>query len=228
MYSKEEIANILNTSDAQQDSELLSIAEDKLVFFNNLIENAPSEYLRKIHKKNIDEIKQVIKQLSEADKAKVHKSSSLNDDKKVKNNSYVETNQALALLVRHNENISSKSFELFQGDNFIARSSQNFEHEVLIENDLFVSRIHAVLKINNHSATISDAGINGFKESKNGVFINGYAKRIVKEYPLNEGDTIQIGNTKLVFKWINNHKRFDIEQEVNKTEYINTVIINLL
>jgi hypothetical protein len=233
MLTKEEIKTILGTSETNSDSELLEMAQQKLAFFNNLISNAPSEYLKKIYTKNLDEIKQIVSQLSSTNRRGGDESSNVNANQNRTHNNENRQNQsqqsnAKALLIRHTENLSSKTFELNNGENYLVRSSQNLKNEILIENDSFVSRLHAVLKVKNDEAVISDAGLNGFKESKNGVFINGKPRRIVKEYTLQEGDTIQIGNTKLVFKWMNTQQQSSIEEEVNKTEYISTVVINLL
>jgi pSer/pThr/pTyr-binding forkhead associated (FHA) protein len=233
MLSKEEIKNILGTSETNSDGELLELAQQKLSFFNNLINNAPSEYLKKIYTKNLDEIQLIVSQLSASNRRGGGESNNANSTQnRCQNNenrqSQPQQLNAKALLIRHTENLSSKTFELNNGENYLVRSSQNLKNEILIENDAFVSRLHAVLKVKNDEALISDAGLNGFKESKNGVYINGKPRRIVKEYTLHEGDTIQIGNTKLVFKWMNTHQQSTIEAEVNKTEYISTVVINLL
>jgi len=132
-------------------------------------------------------------------------------------------------LVRHTENKSIKSFPVFAGKNFIGRKIQpGLKPFIEVEEDLFVSRIHAVLNVEGtapYSFFISDtSSSNGGKPSKNGTYINGSADRINGRVMLHDYDTVQIGETKFVL-------RFDItdllkmQEEVEDKGYMHTVVI---
>lgn len=108
-------------------------------------------------------------------------------------------------LVRHNENQENISFELKEGRNIIGRPTSFFSPEVSID-DEYVSRRHAVINVilnqfNVYEYYIADnEEVNDGKASKNGTYVNGKAERISDPIRLIDGDTIQIGKTKLVLK----------------------------
>lgn len=82
----------------------------------------------------------------------------------------------------------TETIELQQGTYTIGRS----EESDLFLNDLTVSRQHAVLAVEKDGVFIEDLG------SLNGTFING--KLIDKRATLNDGDVIQIGRFKLLYR----------------------------
>jgi pSer/pThr/pTyr-binding forkhead associated (FHA) protein len=67
----------------------------------------------------------------------------------------------------------------------------------------------------------------GEKESTNGTFLNGQAHRFLrdKEYPIADGDTLQIGRTKIVLKTKQTVKN-DVEaaKMVQDMDYEKTII----
>jgi hypothetical protein len=120
-------------------------------------------------------------------------------------------------LVRHTENKTIKSFPVFPGKNFIGRKIQpGLKPFIQVEEDLFVSRVHAVLYA-------EGAGPYLFYIS---TYVNGSEDRINTKIMLHDYDTVQIGETKFVL-------RFEIEDilkmqdEVEDKGYMHTVIIKL-
>ena len=134
-------------------------------------------------------------------------------------------------LVRHTENKSVKSFPLFFGKNYIGRKIQpGFKPFIEVEDDLFVSRIHAVLTVEGAAPFmfyITDSpATNGGKPSKNGTYVNGSGERVHVKTVLRDYDTVQIGETKFVL-------RFEIgdllkmQEEVEDRAYMHTVVIKI-
>ncbi|MCY1460472.1 hypothetical protein D9M71_780340 [compost metagenome] len=63
--------------------------------------------------------------------------------------------------------------------------------------------------------------------SRNGTYINGRDQRISSSL-LKDSDTIQLGNTKFVFK-TEIHKTIDhLVDEVDRLEYMKTIVIDIL
>ena len=137
---------------------------------------------------------------------------------------------AAGWLILHTEGKESQSFALKEGRNRIGRkTSQNFP-DVYAVGDLFVSRNHAVLVVKKNERSeyeyiIADnAEIQG-APSLNGTYINGNSERLGdKPVKLKDGDTIQVGITKFVFKTA--AVAISAEDAIKlaaKVEYANTV-----
>ena len=135
-------------------------------------------------------------------------------------------------LVRHTENLPTKTFDLRIGKNTIGRKAIDPSYEipdivVTKDEDQWISRgIHCSLEVqvNNSevSVILSDNG------STNGTFINE------KEYRLNPGDeeyieddeTIQVGRTKFVLKTDRNvTSRQEASTVVQNSRYSQTIIM---
>lgn len=114
-------------------------------------------------------------------------------------------------LVVHTENKIPVTYELFEGNNVIGRPDGPHHVDIRIEDDEFVSRIHALITIkkdflHRFQYTLRDDGsLTQGRISTNGIYVNGYSDRLPKDKVvyLRDGDTVQIGTTKLVFKSIN-------------------------
>ncbi len=111
-------------------------------------------------------------------------------------------------LIINTEKSEYTSFDLFEGKNLIGRKTPNYTPDIALD-DNYVSRKHAVLIVrknenNFYEYLIADnAELNG-KPSSNGTFINGDKQRLGdKVQKIIDGDTIQIGMTKLVLKSAN-------------------------
>ncbi len=94
--------------------------------------------------------------------------------------------KALALL--YNETFD-KTYEVMYWENLIGRNENS---DIVIEEDMTVSRTHAVLFRRNREWFISDV------DSKAGVFVNG--QRIKKNCRIRSGDKIQLGSSVITLK----------------------------
>ncbi|WP_299458729.1 FHA domain-containing protein [uncultured Microscilla sp.] len=105
-------------------------------------------------------------------------------------------NMIIAWLVVHTENQPTLLHELKQGKYVIGRAIPGNIPDITLNNDQFASRKHAELKVGTHEIYIVDL------ESRNGVYVNGQAQSVGKSFPqaLSDGDTIQVGETKMVLK----------------------------
>jgi pSer/pThr/pTyr-binding forkhead associated (FHA) protein len=140
---------------------------------------------------------------------------------------------AVAWLILHTENQEPIYFDLFEGLNVIGRGEPKRPADIEIQNDQYVSRFHAHLKINQTAQKIFiyalyDGVAQPPKPSLNGVYVNGNKERLRMNdaHYLKDGDTLQIGLTKLVFK--SREMTGNIEEaftQVVETEYTQTVII---
>ena len=101
-----------------------------------------------------------------------------------------------------------KVFELVEGKNIIGKKT-NFSSPHIAIDDKYVSRRHAVIiaklnQFNIYEYYIADnPQINDGKASTNGTYINGNPQRISDPVRIIDGDTIQVGHTKLVLKTTN-------------------------
>ena len=135
-------------------------------------------------------------------------------------------------LVKHNEDEENITFELKEGKNIIGRPTKFFSPDVLL-NDEYVSRRHAVItaklnQFNVYEYYIADnPEVNDGKESKNGTYLNGNKERITYPVRIIDGDTIQVGRTKLVLKTAD--ITVDIKDAirlVKRQEYITSIDID--
>ncbi|MCS4226593.1 FHA domain-containing protein [Sphingobacterium sp. BIGb0165] len=208
---------------------ILQRVQEKEHLFAQLLSNAPNDYLKNIHTRNInklEEIKTLINQgyIARQGEQSANKSYAPPKCSSIQANDDIRTGQTTktaAWLIRHTENRPPKSFPLFSGKNFIGRISSHQQHEILIDDDIYISRSHAFIEVKNDSCMIVDQG------SKNGTYINGRDQRISSS-PLKDSDTIQLGNTKFVFK-TEIHKTIDhLVDEVDRSEYMKTIVIDIL
>ena len=227
MNVTEELKKALNISGDFSTEELLKMASDKYAFYQNLVQNAPNDYLKKIQIKNRDEIQILVGKISNATEPKAGYKPENSFNEKSQSKKTNSNEESVALLIVHTENQKSQSFDLREGKTVIGRFIDENINKIELANDQYISRLHTIINISGNNCEIGDAGSFGFKASTNGVYINGFPKRLVGILNLNDGDTIQIGNTKLVFKWLNSSKS-KIENEVRHTNYVNTVIINII
>jgi pSer/pThr/pTyr-binding forkhead associated (FHA) protein len=109
-------------------------------------------------------------------------------------------------LVLHTEGCEPKTYPLREGKNRIGRKTLSNAPEIPVENDIYVSRNHAMLvvkKLQNleYEYIIADNAELLGKPSLNGTFINGNTERLdEKPVKLKDGDTVQVGITKFVLQ----------------------------
>jgi len=134
-------------------------------------------------------------------------------------------------IVRHTESKSPVTYELFEGDNRIGRPDGPHHLDIKIADDRYISRVHCNLRISKdylHRFRYELVESDG--TSTNGTFINGNEKRLPegKVVFLLDDDTIQVGETKFVFKSILssiNHE--DAASDVMEQDYTRTVAVQL-
>lgn len=128
----------------------------------------------------------------------------------------------------HDENTASQSFNLKPGRNMIGRKSA-FPTDIAIETkDEYISRRHCVIEV-------TENAIGGFAfrlsdyNALNGTFINGRTQKKLEAEDiilLNDGDILQLGLTKIVFRINNNlFSREKIMAQLNEVAYSPTVYI---
>ena len=230
---KASILEFLELPYSATDDDIIRRAREKKQFFLQLKENAPNAVLKTLHTRNIEKVTEILAALGINESAspvaiKPSFASPIASSQRPSTN-FSDTNQAVAWLVRHTEMMQTKSFPLYIGQNAVGRERQGIP-TIILDNDPYVSRQHAIVEVimgAKIQVYITD-GILG-KPSKNGIYLNCNEKRIEKTTTVKHNDTIQIGNTKLVLKLPDNHTPISaIEKEVDESEYVKTVFINIL
>lgn len=255
--NRKETLQMLELPETATDLQIKKKLEEKLAHFEELSNNSPSAFLRRLNaqqlsklvliKKDIlsllqqpilpiKEINEVIMDDVEEEESSltipvILSSTSKGSIKKEKNITKTEISEPFAYLIRHTENQSVKPFPLFAGKNYIGRKIHaSLKPFLALDDDEFVSRVHAVIYIddkNPDGSFIDDSALsNEGKPSKNGTFLNGDNDRITGKVKINENDTIQIGETKLIFR-INTTQLNKIVEEVEDKDYMHTVVIRI-
>ncbi|MBL0287604.1 MAG: FHA domain-containing protein [Bacteroidetes bacterium] len=212
MENLKEYYEFLELQQNASQEEIIKRVNEKKKHFELLIQNAPNEYLKSIHKKNISKLEEIKLTLTKG---------YINPKEEKASHSNSFDDKTVAWLIRHTENKNAISFPLHEGNNFLGRFGFNKENEILIDDDIFVSRKHAIIHIENGTFKIEDIG------SKNGTYINGNEKKIKTAF-LHNSDTIQIGNTKLVLKIASKKEIENVMNEVDNSEYMRTIVIDIL
>ncbi len=136
-------------------------------------------------------------------------------------------------LVVHTENRLPVTYELFQGMNIIGRPDGPHHVDVRVEDDKYVSRTHCTIEVKkdfiHRFIYILHDGINKQRRSTNGTYINGLEDKLGQGacVYLKDGDTVQVGETKLAFK--NAYQSINYEEAVSSvmnTDYTKTVVLN--
>ena len=142
---------------------------------------------------------------------------------------------ALAWLIVHTEGRTPVYYEVFEGQNVFGRWGDGYEVDIEIQEDTYVSRSHAHVLVEQDFLgrfrfSLWDDGAHriGGRTSTNGTYVNGNKERLPggKAVFLEDGDTIQVGETKLVFKLVNEEQN-DVQvvaTEVISGEYTKTVV----
>jgi pSer/pThr/pTyr-binding forkhead associated (FHA) protein len=127
-------------------------------------------------------------------------------------------------LILHTENINPSSFIIYKGKNIIGRLTNDNNVDIPIDNDLYLSRKHCFIEaIYDNSDWKYFLVDNG---STNGTYLNTKKLSSNDKVYLDNGDTIQVGRTKLVFKLkINSETIDEATKTVINSDYEKTVII---
>ncbi len=137
--------------------------------------------------------------------------------------------EQIGWLVVHDECTPAQTLPLTEGRNVIGRRSPDKPCSVMIDTtDQRMSRNHSVLEVSrctdgHYQYLISDCG------STNGTFINGSEHHRLSPYDqifLKDGDTIQLGRTKVVLKTGQTVRSSRQAHEVvSKKDYLKTVVL---
>jgi hypothetical protein len=239
---REEIFEFLEIQHNATESELRVRLNEKMKYFSQLLENAPNDFIKKIHEGNIQKLHTVHQALFNSPFVKGNTSpttsvgrSFIEKNAPLSNpvsNSYHSSpdndpeTQAIAWLISHTENQPTKTYYLHRGRNIIGRKTASPAQGVLAIDDSYISRKHAVIECGN-TFWLYDIGELEGKESTNGIFLNANPNRLRKKMALKEGDTIQVGMTKLVFRINHDGNLKEITDEIEQSAYLKTVVIDL-
>lgn len=123
-----------------------------------------------------------------------------------------ETDDKIGVLVIYDEyNTKITTFNLRKGINRIGRDSELTDEDVNIRiNDSYMSRHHCDIEVRwtgtqrGYEYVLSDKAYLRKAHSSNGTFVNGSNERlrVRDEVLLNDGDTVQVGRTKLILNLI--------------------------
>lgn len=218
---------------------------EKLEYFEHLSEHAPSDFLRRINARHVEKVKhiqtaffpwttedngvEVILPLEPADDLPEEVftepliiTSGSKDDADTTGQP-----KPAAFLIVHTENKEACHFPLYTGKNYLGRKAQpDMESFIAIEDDPYISRVHAVVYVEEgepalcYLADTPEANLG--KKSANGTYLNGKSTRIDRKEELADADTLQIGVTKLVFKYNTGSVR-ELLQQVSDSAYVPTV-----
>jgi hypothetical protein len=135
--------------------------------------------------------------------------------------------KAIGWLVVHDEKTSTQTFDLHLGKQVIGRKSESVPCDIMIDcNDQFMSRSHFAINIVQNSRGLMVYELTDFK-SKNRTLINEKELSLTDTYLLQDNDTIQAGETKLIFKNNDAVKNSNEATELVKSKpYSKTILAN--
>ncbi len=139
------------------------------------------------------------------------------------------TTEQIGWLVVHDEHTPAQTLPLTEGRNVIGRKSPDKPCTVMIDTtDQHMSRNHSVIEVSRRpdghlQYLISDCG------STNGTFINASEHHRLSPYDqifLKDGDTIQLGRTKVVLKTGQTvSSSGQAHEEVRRKDYLKTIVL---
>lgn len=133
-------------------------------------------------------------------------------------------------LIVHDETVRTQTFDLKEGKNIVGRKSSMSVDIAIETDDLTMSRLHCFIEVVlNETRGEFDFLISDLK-AVNGTIINARIQRKLGEQDviyLNDGDTFQLGLTKIVFKKNSDLKKKEVVvKEVLNQPYQPTVVFN--
>lgn len=227
---------------------------EKADYHDDLSKNAPSDFLRLVHTRYLSKVMEIRQLFPEWDAQHAAKTIEFPLDETARE-ILAEEGDAASLtmplivstdktkplrstipdppgwLIRHTEEQPDKTFILSIGTNYIGRKADaHLNPFIVIENDSFVSKVQAVVTVEAPEGVLcfyvnDSAASNGGKASSNGTYINGKRQRVEQKTELLDGDTIQVGSTKLVLR-INAKPVREVEKEVKRSKFVDTVVLS--
>jgi hypothetical protein len=248
--TKKEAFDFLELPEQASKTDIKLRLAEKLEYFEHLSEHAPSDFLRRINARHADKVKHIQQEffpwaLQETGSEVIlplEPEAALPQEEEVfttpiivasgSRQSFVVPTMPhpVAWLIQHTENRNPKHFPLYTGKNYLGRkAAPDLLPFIAIEDDPYISRVHAVIYVEEGTPPacyLADAPeANQGKASANGTYLNARPERIVRKEKLEDGDTLQIGVTKLVFKY-NAKSVKELLAEVGKLGYMPTVTVN--
>ncbi|WP_165840831.1 FHA domain-containing protein [Larkinella punicea] len=144
--------------------------------------------------------------------------------------------EILGWLIVHDEKTAAQTFNLKKGRNTVGRVSQKSPSDLMIQTeDRYMSRPHCTLdvKINKMGQVdyvLQDGAAQPDgtrKNSQNGTFLNGQEPALhpSEQIYLKDGDTIQIGETKMVLKTFRMSESLQkAHRQVEGSDYTRTIL----
>ena len=141
----------------------------------------------------------------------------------------VQSNVTPGWIFVHDENTRRQSFDLKPGKNIIGRKSAAYADIPIETNDEYMSRRHCLIEVISNENGGFEFRLSDFK-ALNGTFINGLSRKRLRAEDiilLKDGDTIQLGMTKVVIR-VNDSmaSREQAQTEVHNSSYAPTVIVS--
>lgn len=136
---------------------------------------------------------------------------------------YKSDDQVIGWLVLHTENVKPVVYELYKGSNMVGRFTEEGKVDVAIHNDSYASRKHCLIQADYSGGqwlyVLSD------QSSTNGTYLNTEKLKKYDQLYLTDGDTIQVGRTKLVFKSMRESDNVsDAAKTVLDSDYEKTIV----
>jgi pSer/pThr/pTyr-binding forkhead associated (FHA) protein len=239
--TREEILEFLEADANAKEADLKARVQEKMKYFSQLLDNAPNDFIKRLHQVNIQKLEDIHQQLFHTAYSKQNtsptssvsfpvvqkqQSASASDKSNLSGPPKRNDQSVIAWLISHTENQPTLTYSLYRGRNFIGRKSGSAGSDLIAIDDSYISRKHAVIECGN-TYLLYDIGELEEKNSTNGIFLNAHPERISRKTVLKEGDTIQIGMTKLVFKINHQGNLKEITDEIEQSVYLKTVVIDL-
>lgn len=229
---------------------------EKLAYYENMSENAPSDFLRRLNARHVIKVQDIQREFPEWDPSRQELSVEFPVD---------EADEALAKaeedagpltipiivgpggklsgmqkkqlidppgwLIRHTENQSSKTFTLARGKNYIGRKADPLLTSfIVIEDDTFISKVHAVLSVEENN-DVTEFFLMDTPASNGGkASSNG---TYLNGNPNRISEKIKLFENDTIqvgitklILKVNNNKIQEIVQEVKRSKFMHTVVFN--
>jgi pSer/pThr/pTyr-binding forkhead associated (FHA) protein len=226
--NRSEALEFLGLKEPVNNDAILNKYRERYSYFQMLYSNAPNSVIKNIQRQNLDKLDRIKETI--LGNVSIPISTGENKIQSTPVTIPKEKN-IMGWLIVHTENRKTENFNLFEGENCIGRKkTPDCVNSIVIESDPYISRAHAIIKCYPVPGSPEFELIDGLnKPSKNGIYLNGNARKIERRCFIRENDTIQIGTTKLMLKVNKQNTSVSREiEEVMKTEFVKTIVIDIM
>src|SRR6478736_4909772 len=120
--TRAEVLDFLELPESATDNDIRERMNDKLAYFQRLSENAPNDFLRKLHTSNTEKIRTLQREMGGATAPAVSTRYDAPPAYQQPAQQAPARSAEVAWLVRHTENQSAITFPLYYGKNYIGRN----------------------------------------------------------------------------------------------------------